>query len=475
MATSPHTDGSFEDRFREIIGALETDQPHALLGDLRGPRAAATRRAERRERRRPLPATRQMITVSVDLHGATPPIWRRLELRSDLSLTDVHDVLQTAFDWAGYHLWRFAAGGDPFDLGAQLFLCEFDVEEGDEDGLPAEAVQLGELLQEPGDRLEYVYDYGDNWDLRIVVDSVREATPEAAPARATGGRRAAPPEDCGGLRDAEDLAAVLEDPARFDVEELDRELWAGPSPLAARSAEEDALPMLVEPLRVLGRSAAGRDLHRRAARLAASPESLADTAGDNGLAAVTWFLEQADAGDGIPLTGAGYLRPATVQAASDVVPSMVHWIGLRNREVQSAPLLHFRQALQQSAILRKYKGTLRPTRRARAAFRAGSVRELVAESLIPQRGGFDHVGSLLLMVHVATTEPGEAIAVGEICRAATELGWHIDGGPVPPAAVLELPSWHLLANIGHRSGPRKALGESFSPEAAALAQEALHR
>ncbi|MDN5601257.1 MAG: plasmid pRiA4b ORF-3 family protein, partial [Brachybacterium sp.] len=285
MATSPHTDGSFEDRFREIIGALETDQPHALLGDLRGPRAAATRRAERRERRRPLPATRQMITVSVDLHGATPPIWRRLELRSDLSLTDVHDVLQTAFDWAGYHLWRFAAGGDPFDLGAQLFLCEFDVEEGDEDGLPAEAVQLGELLQEPGDRLEYVYDYGDNWDLRIVVDSVREATPEAAPARATGGRRAAPPEDCGGLRDAEDLAAVLEDPARFDVEELDRELWAGPSPLAARSAEEDALPMLVEPLRVLGRSAAGRDLHRRAARLAASPESLADTAGDNGLAA----------------------------------------------------------------------------------------------------------------------------------------------------------------------------------------------
>ena len=158
-----------------------------------------------------------------------------------------------------------------------------------------------------------------------------------------------------------------------------------------------------------------------------------------------------------------------------MVPSMVHWIGLRNREVQSAPLLHFRQALQQSAILRKYKGTLRPTRRARAAFRAGSVRELVAESLIPQRGGFDHVGSLLLMVHVATTEPGEAVAVGEICRAATELGWHIDGGPVPPAAILELPSWHRLANIGHRSGPRKALGESFSPEAAALAQEALHR
>lgn len=228
MATSPHADGSDADRFQEIIAGLDTDQLHALLGDLIGPATIAARRAERPDHRREPSPTRQVLTLRVDLHGATPPIWRRLDLRSDLSLNDLHDVLQVAFDWAGSHLWRFAAGGDPFDLGAQLFLCEFDVEEGEDDGLPAGEVRLGELLQERGDRLEYVYDYGDNWDLRIVVESVREAEPEAAPARATGGHRAAPPEDCGGLRDGEDLATVLEDPARFDVAELDRELWAGP-------------------------------------------------------------------------------------------------------------------------------------------------------------------------------------------------------------------------------------------------------
>src|SRR5699024_11533224 len=60
-----------------------------------------------------------------------------------------------------------SAGGGPFDRSSQLFLCEFDVEEGEDEGVPAGEVRVGELLQEREDRLEYVYDYGDDWELRI--------------------------------------------------------------------------------------------------------------------------------------------------------------------------------------------------------------------------------------------------------------------------------------------------------------------
>jgi hypothetical protein len=90
--------------------------------------------------------------------------WRRLDLRSDLTLDAVHQVLQAAFDWTDSHLHRFALSGSPFDRSSQPFLCPYDVEEGeldDEGAVPASDVRLDETLQEPGDVLSYVYDYGE--------------------------------------------------------------------------------------------------------------------------------------------------------------------------------------------------------------------------------------------------------------------------------------------------------------------------
>ena len=181
----------------------------------------------------------------------------------------MHTVLQTAFGWAGYHSWRFAAGGEQFDEAAQQFLCTSDVEEGeDPDGIAACEVRLVELLQRAGDALEYLYDYGDGWDVGIIVESVREADEDDAQARATGGRRAAPPEGCGGLRDEEDLKTLLEDPALFDVAALDLEVWSGTTMLTI--PEDDVVPALrVEPLTLIGRASAGQDLMDRALLLGA--------------------------------------------------------------------------------------------------------------------------------------------------------------------------------------------------------------
>jgi hypothetical protein len=37
--------------------------------------------------------------VKVNLHGAKPPVWRRLEIPSAMTLDLMHEVLQAAFDW----------------------------------------------------------------------------------------------------------------------------------------------------------------------------------------------------------------------------------------------------------------------------------------------------------------------------------------------------------------------------------------
>ena len=89
---------------------------------------------------------------------------------------------------------------------------------------PAKDVTLDETLSQPGDVLQYCYDYGDSWDLIITLEAVLALDESAPVAVCIDGRRAAPPEDCGGLRKAADLVEVLEDPAHFDLDEINQAL-----------------------------------------------------------------------------------------------------------------------------------------------------------------------------------------------------------------------------------------------------------
>ena len=75
-----------------------------------------------------------VLRIRIDLDDAQPPIWRRLDLRSDLTLEVVHQVIQDAFGWTDSHLHRFAVGGSVWDRAAQLFLCPYDVAEGEDQG-----------------------------------------------------------------------------------------------------------------------------------------------------------------------------------------------------------------------------------------------------------------------------------------------------------------------------------------------------
>ncbi len=173
-------------RFESVISAAELDDLRQLVGDLALLGAAAAQRSskpQRQELRRPPLGDVMIFRVRVDLRHSKPRIWRRLELRSDLTLDVVHRVLQAAFSWTDTHLWRFSLGGDPFSRAGQAFLCPWDVEEGeseDEGALPASAVRLDETLQDAGDALYYVYDYGDNWELMLKLE---EVSPAAAPGR----------------------------------------------------------------------------------------------------------------------------------------------------------------------------------------------------------------------------------------------------------------------------------------------------
>ena len=48
-----------------------------------------------------------MHRVKMSLHGAKPPVRRPIEIPNFTPLDLVHEVIQVAFDWHGYHLHAF--------------------------------------------------------------------------------------------------------------------------------------------------------------------------------------------------------------------------------------------------------------------------------------------------------------------------------------------------------------------------------
>jgi hypothetical protein len=76
-----------------------------------------------------------------------------------------------------------------------------------------------------GERLGYVYDFGDNWAHTLLVKQVIAPQPGVRYPRCVSGRGACPPEDVGGPWGYEEFQAVLVDPAHPGHDE--RTEWAG--------------------------------------------------------------------------------------------------------------------------------------------------------------------------------------------------------------------------------------------------------
>jgi hypothetical protein len=408
----------------------------------------------------------------VHLDDSDPPIWRRLDLPPNLTLDLLHQVLQVAFDWTDSHLHRFSLGGSAFDHHSQLFLCPYDVDNRewpeDDDGLPAAQTRLDETLSEPGDLLHYLYDYGDNWELTLRLEEVLPAESDCPAAVIVDGERAAPPEDCGHLVDADSLSEVLPDPALFEPERVNKGF--GGAYFVLREAGIDE--RLVDLVHGLTYTPYGDDLTKAALTTAAAPPLDTVAAADN-LRPYQWFLDRAKDG-GIPLTTAGYLKPADVEEASKVVPVMNDWIGKHNREVQCYPMLRFREGVQWLGLLRKHKGTLLLTKAGVAAQRdADRLWEHLASRLIFKSDAKFEVQATLLMLAFAAASAGSRLPFDKMTALLAELGWRYSNGrAISESSLRHLPVHQVLINVTDQPVTR-ARRDVVSPAAAALARSAL--
>ncbi|MFI6390654.1 plasmid pRiA4b ORF-3 family protein [Nonomuraea sp. NPDC050540] len=152
--------------------------------------------------------------IKVTLVGSRPPIWRRLEVASTITLRALHTVLQAAFGWEDGHLWVFDSS-----------LGRYGVADRELQIAGAAARRLDQVAPAGQDRLSYTYDFGDDWEHTILVEAVTAAGSGIAYPRCLDGRGACPPEDCGGVWGYDHLLEILADPHHEEHE--DRLEWLG--------------------------------------------------------------------------------------------------------------------------------------------------------------------------------------------------------------------------------------------------------
>jgi hypothetical protein len=151
----------------------------------------------------PVGPSNLIYQIKITLKDVKPPIWRRIQVKSDITLHSLHRTIQTAMGWEDGHLHKFdirAPSSEP-------------------------KVRLNQLNLVEKQKFLYVYDFGDNWEHTILVEKILPIDEKTQYPICLAGERSGPPEDCGGPWGYMDLLDVLDDPN--DPEYDERVEWIG--------------------------------------------------------------------------------------------------------------------------------------------------------------------------------------------------------------------------------------------------------
>ena len=192
------------------------------------------------------------------------------------------------------------------------------------------------------------------------------------------------------------------------------------------------------------------------------------------LAAHLWLLERAGSGDGLPLTTAGWIKPATLTEFMSVLPAAADWIHSATREIDVHIVTDFRATLQNHRLLRKFKNSLRLTDAGKAALAdLADLWAFLVERLVPSDDDFTGSVGAVVLVHMVTS--GDRVDMEAVARTMAEAGWKDRDGL--SATTRELwpiynSLWTLVGNVGPRDAESRR-DRTPSDAARAMIRDAL--
>lgn len=149
--------------------------------------------------------------LKVTLKGARPPIWRRIQVPSNITLGKLHHIIQLAMGWYDCHMHEFEVQGQSY--GQPLPDYGLDIKN-------ETRIRLNQFVTHEKFKFFYIYDMGDGWEHEILVEKMLEPDSDTRYPVCIKGKRACPPEDCGGVWGYADFLEAIGDPQHAEHQEL---------------------------------------------------------------------------------------------------------------------------------------------------------------------------------------------------------------------------------------------------------------
>ncbi len=131
----------------------------------------------------------KVYQLRVYLREISPMIWRRLLMRSDSTIADLHYTLQIAMGWDDFHLHQFIIRGKRYGESRVGGLSFSD---------NPRQIRLCDIRFRHNERFLYEYDFTDQWQHEIRIEKELPIVHQTTYPVCIAGVRSAPPEDCGG-------------------------------------------------------------------------------------------------------------------------------------------------------------------------------------------------------------------------------------------------------------------------------------
>jgi hypothetical protein len=157
----------------------------------------------------------EVFAIKITLLGTRPPVWRRILVDREITLSNLHRTLQTVMGWENSHLHHFF-------LPRQW---NRNHQRGHGTKIANESrTRVGDVIGTAGDRLLYEYDFGDGWQHELLLEEVLLGD-ESFREICVAGERCCPPEDSGGPQGFAELLEAMADANHPDHEDVC--VWLG--------------------------------------------------------------------------------------------------------------------------------------------------------------------------------------------------------------------------------------------------------
>lgn len=157
-------------------------------------------------------ARKSIYQIKVTLKDSKPTIWRRFLVGNNVTLHELHNILQTVMGWTNSHLHHFIIKGEYY---SEPFDEDFEVETKDES-----RYKLDQFVGGEGFKFRYEYDFGDSWMHGLIVEKILPFEKGGHYPVCIKGKRACPPEDVGGMWGYEDFLEAIANPNHPERKEM---------------------------------------------------------------------------------------------------------------------------------------------------------------------------------------------------------------------------------------------------------------